>query len=129
MGTTDWKVAPSLIREQWRRRAEINSGVVVKWSVASAVGFDYETFSWLNSRTVSGRQGQRLLVVVARCSSGRTGIKTVHRQQGRIDKAWSSTATPAVGRTVSEASSGWCSRCREAATGSLRASRGSNGSR
>ncbi|KAI6669327.1 hypothetical protein NL676_004212 [Syzygium grande] len=26
MGTTDWKVAPSLIREQWRRRAEINSG-------------------------------------------------------------------------------------------------------
>ncbi|KAI6692130.1 hypothetical protein NL676_019840 [Syzygium grande] len=32
MGTTDWKVAPSLIREQWRRRAEINSGVVVKWT-------------------------------------------------------------------------------------------------
>ncbi|KAI6701499.1 hypothetical protein NL676_015823 [Syzygium grande] len=42
---------------------------------------------WLDSRGVSGQQGQRRLIAVAWCSSGGTGIETVRRQQGRINNA------------------------------------------
>ncbi|KAI6704423.1 hypothetical protein NL676_007385 [Syzygium grande] len=92
MGTTDWKVAPSLIREQWRRRAEINSGVVVKWSVASAVGFDY-----------SGRTGIKQFIDNKEESTRLGALQLRRRREDR-----------------GEASSGWCSRRREAATGGPR---------